>query len=230
METKHIVIIVVVVGIVLAVPLLAGLAKKGQSSAGGPNDPNAMVNIEGIGSTSALGAAIGTGDREKVQAFLDRGANLRDPIKLILPPAPGSELLEGTCSALLFGVLAVEGGKAPVEFLQYLIDNGADVNHRDSWDCVPLFSAVFSVKLSQTGDVARLLLKNGADPNASSRRPGNTALYWAAARGYKEVAEALIEYGADVNVRFRDRTPLSYAKEKGHMDVVQVLLQHGGTE
>ena len=230
METKHIVIIVVVVGIVLAVPLLAGLAKKGQSSAGGPNDPNAMVNIEGLGSASALGAAIEAGDREKVQAFLDRGASLSAPIKLVPPPEPGRELREGTVSAVFFGAVAVEHEKASVDFLQYLIDNGADVNFRDSWDALPLINAVLSAKLSQTGDVARLLLKNGADPNANWIRPGCAALYIAAARGYKEVAEALIEYGADVNVRCKDRTPLSYAKEKGHMDVVQVLLQHGGTE
>lgn len=228
MEAKHIVIIVVVVGVLLAVPLLAGLVKKGQSSAGEPGDPNAMVDIQGIGSVSALGAAIQDGDSEKVKAFLGRGASLRTPIRRI-PSQPGNGPREGTTSALMFGVGAVESGKATTDFLQYLIDNGADVNYRDSWGGFPLILAAGSDRLSQTGDVVRLLLKNGADPNARYENDV-MALHIAAMQGHKADAEVLLESGADANARYKGRTPLSYAKGGGHSDVIQLLLQHGGAE
>lgn len=91
---------------------------------------------------------------------------------------------------------AVEAGKAPTDSLQYLINNGADVNYRDSWGAFPLILATTSDRLSQTGDMVRLLLENGAEPNA----------------------------------RFEGRTPLSIARAQGHTRVVELLLQHGGTE
>lgn len=45
--------------------------------------------------------------------------------------------------------------------------------------------------------------------------------------GKPEIAELLLELGADVNARERDlRTPLHLAANQGHLDVIDVLVQH----
>ncbi len=49
--------------------------------------------------------------------------------------------------------------------------------------------------------IARALVKKGADVNALEQWTGQTALMWAAARNHREMAEFLIESGADVQKR-----------------------------
>ncbi len=46
--------------------------------------------------------------------------------------------------------------------------------------------------------------------------------------GHLEVAKVRFAPGADVNAKDDEgKTPLSYAKEKGHSEVIQFLLGHG---
>src|SRR5689334_10975583 len=74
----------------------------------------------------------------------------------------------------------------------------------------------------------RALLHSGADPNF--RDPlGSTPLHDAAWNGYREIAELLIEYHADVNARHLEAgsTPLHYAIIKDHPEIVELLLDHG---
>lgn len=72
------------------------------------------------------------------------------------------------------------------------------------------------------------LLAKGADVNAKFRY-GATALSYACDRGHLEVVKALVEHGADLNVRdtFYSATPLGWAASKGHVEVVRYLLQKG---
>jgi ankyrin repeat protein len=56
----------------------------------------------------------------------------------------------------------------------------------------------------------------------------NTALILAAEKGYAEVVKALLDKGADINVRSDDgSTALILAAEEGHEDVVKALLDKG---
>ncbi|EGZ22543.1 hypothetical protein PHYSODRAFT_497418, partial [Phytophthora sojae] len=61
------------------------------------------------------------------------------------------------------------------------------------------------------------------------QRPNNcTALYIACEHGHAEVAELLVTHGADIELPDeRGWTPLMAAAWKDHVDVVQLLLQHG---
>jgi ankyrin repeat protein len=60
---------------------------------------------------------------------------------------------------------------------------------------------------------------------------GETALGAAAQTGQREIAEWLIEHGAQVNLRdFNGKTPLRLAMDNNHKDVGYLLWQYGGVE
>ena len=57
---------------------------------------------------------------------------------------------------------------------------------------------------------------------------GSTPLLHAAQFGHSDVAQLLLGYGADTEVRDKyGLKPLSYAEERMHQDIVQLLLFHG---
>jgi len=82
------------------------------------------------------------------------------------------------------------------------------------------------------GDAAEVtaLLDKGADVNAKFRY-GMNALFKAAERGNVEVTKVLLDRGIDINVKdtFYDSTAMSWALDKGHYEVVRLLLQKGAT-
>jgi ankyrin repeat protein len=85
------------------------------------------------------------------------------------------------------------------------------------------------------GDWARRVLE--ADPSQTETRDeflGTTPLIiachrWGTQRGFREVVEALLEAGADVNGRERasGTTPLHWAAEAGNPDLVELLVEKG---
>jgi ankyrin repeat protein len=74
----------------------------------------------------------------------------------------------------------------------------------------------------------KLLLTRGADANAKANN-GGTPLHYAAANGYKDVAELLLASKADVNAKSSGgETPLRLAAD--YKDLAELLRQHGGHE
>jgi ankyrin repeat protein len=103
------------------------------------------------------------------------------------------------------------------------IADGADVNEEDLLAGLPLMAA------AQMGniEIAKLLLANGASVDAKDLT--GTALHAAALAGRLGAAELLIERGADVNAADdRGTTPLQRAAGYGHVDLVELLIRHGG--
>ncbi len=81
------------------------------------------------------------------------------------------------------------------------------------------------------GDMTKMLLEKGANPNIVEREMGQTPLHWAAFRGRKTAAEMLLAHGANVDTRdWYGKTPLSLAKENGHTEMVELLKKHGAKE
>ncbi len=58
---------------------------------------------------------------------------------------------------------------------------------------------------------------------------GKSLLMTASENGYYDIAELLIEYGAEVDRKLLklNYTALGYASENGHIDIVKLLLKNG---
>mmetsp|Transcript_175864 Transcript_175864/g.563848 ORF Transcript_175864/g.563848 Transcript_175864/m.563848 type:complete len:262 (-) Transcript_175864:328-1113(-) len=85
------------------------------------------------------------------------------------------------------------------------------------------------VRRSERGDVAGVLelLRAGAGPSMQDDF-GIAALHGAAKKGHVEVAQLLVDWGADVHAKQRwGETPLHYACKYGRTAVVSLLLAHG---
>ena len=73
-----------------------------------------------------------------------------------------------------------------------------------------------------------MLLAHGAELNAKESKKRQTALMWAVAGKYPEIARALIEHGADVRTPAKDGfTPLLFAARGGDLESARMLLEAG---
>jgi ankyrin repeat protein len=112
------------------------------------------------------------------------------------------------------------------QLCQFLIENGADVNHElEDTGETPLHAATCKANRPAFDLVVKILLKNGADPNRATkpgvetgsfmrdcRTKGETPLHRAAAFGTEETIRMLLEAGAIVDARdMNGETPLSWA-------------------
>ena len=107
------------------------------------------------------------------------------------------------------------------ELANALAERGAFVDSRstNAMKNTPLHAASAGGQLP----LVELLLKRGADPNAT-QEGGWTALHGAAQAGQREMVEALLAGGADVNLRAgNQQTALDMALMKGHQDVASIL-------
>ncbi|KAF7969697.1 hypothetical protein HWV62_26146 [Athelia sp. TMB] len=111
-----------------------------------------------------------------------------------------------------------------IRAVNYLIDNGADVNAAGKKATSrPLLAACLEGQL----EIAQLLLEKGANVNAEGGKYG-TPLQAALARGRIEVAKLLLENGADVNAEGRKYgTALQAASSRGHLELARLLLSKG---
>ena len=130
--------------------------------------------------------------------------------------------------------------------IEVLLKKGAPVN-AVTHGCVTPLACVPSGNL----DLARLLLRYGADPNISTN-DGETPLMTAARGGHHEMVKILLEAGANPDAQlivpplekiecslFIDRsnftfsacqaplTAMAMAAECGHLEVVKLLLEYG---
>ena len=110
------------------------------------------------------------------------------------------------------------------EVLQALVDHGVNVNARNDCNKTAL-SAAFSLR---NEDAVRVILTAGADPNIVDA-DGDTCLHKAVYHAFsKEVIQALIYYGVNVNGRNDyNQTALSLAASKRNEDAISILLTAG---
>ena len=108
--------------------------------------------------------------------------------------------------------------------LQALVSHNANVNATSQENQTAVLLACAYGQDSKT----RVLLDAGADPNIANTH-GNTCLHYAADDDCpKDVLQAIIAHGADVNAQNQmNQTALLLACEKGDTDIITILLNAG---
>ena len=116
------------------------------------------------------------------------------------------------------------------EVLEYMIDQGANVNVRDLAHRTPLH---YAACMNPNAEIMKCLIEGGADINAKDSLANGfdlTPLYYAA--GFNpnvEVTKYLVENGAEANIKNKfGVTPLQYAAQfNSNADVLKFLLENG---
>ncbi|MDQ7825192.1 MAG: ankyrin repeat domain-containing protein [Candidatus Eremiobacteraeota bacterium] len=110
------------------------------------------------------------------------------------------------------------------EVRQILASNASLVNTKDKNGNLPLHCAVHRNNLEMT----KLLLQHRANVNATITGQGIFPLYIASYYGYKDIVEALISSGADINKETADGdTALMGASDQGREEVAALLITRG---
>lgn len=113
-----------------------------------------------------------------------------------------------------------------LQMCKYLVEDlGFDVNSVDTVlgsGMSPLFCAA----LNDDEIVVSYLLEMGADPNKKDPYDGTTPLHKAVFRGSNEIAQLLLEKGANVNEPSSLGSPLVLAAARGKLSTMKILLEH----
>jgi ankyrin repeat protein/truncated hemoglobin YjbI len=108
------------------------------------------------------------------------------------------------------------------EFAALLIRSGADPDAKEWEGHTPLYRA-------STGDVARVLLADGATADLASGPTRGTALHQASRHGHVSVVQALLQHGATIDaLDAKGQTPLRRAVNCRQLLIVRLLVRHGG--
>ena len=111
--------------------------------------------------------------------------------------------------------------------VMWLIEHGADVDVKDSFNVTPLIACLGAVSRREDPrleQIAKALIERGADVNATSDTDHWTPLFFAAQNGQFYLAKYLISCGAKVNVKdLKNCTPLHLAVVGKSLELVQNL-------
>lgn len=121
--------------------------------------------------------------------------------------------------------LHIVAGFGLVELLNVLLNQGLDINDRDSYKNTALHNAA----IHGQKDVVKVLLERGAEVNAKNL-DHNTPLYLAVSCSHDQLIPILLKQGAISNDRCKDDwSPLHKAADNGHVAIAQTLMGHGAS-
>ena len=113
-----------------------------------------------------------------------------------------------------------------IEMVKWLIENGAEVNAKNTKHRTPLHCAS-NLSLFE---VVQYLIENGANVNAKDNgdfTPFHEATLFTTNRS-KEILKYLLENGAQIDAKTKNGlTPLHYASHYGQLDIVKYLIEKG---
>jgi serine/threonine-protein phosphatase 6 regulatory ankyrin repeat subunit B len=126
------------------------------------------------------------------------------------------------------------------DLVEFFIQKGANVNSEaDYWAYAPALYLLWDsksinkwdkVKIADSNqpDIFKLLLDNGANPNAKGRADWSLLHYASETEGYIDMARMLLDKGANPNIRESiGQTPLHLAAEPGFKAIVELLISRG---
>jgi ankyrin repeat protein len=104
----------------------------------------------------------------------------------------------------------------------YWIKNNIEYSFPDSFETIEV-AAFFNLTM--------LLAENLEEANFGSETTKARALFWAARMSSPDCIRVLLQHGTNANSVAIDRqTPLTVSAQYGHLDAVQILLNHSSTE
>jgi hypothetical protein len=114
-----------------------------------------------------------------------------------------------------------------LRMVELLLRLSADPNVKTAGGYTPLYCVANQCQRPGGGDIVRVLVRAGAQVNTAIGAKRCTALHMAARRGNPEVAQALLDCGADLNARDKSGdTPLQRAKNCRKTAVASLLVSH----
>jgi ankyrin repeat protein len=118
-------------------------------------------------------------------------------------------------------MMAING---PIQAVEILLDNGADIAAKDSDGQTALNSTAYNCQT----EIAELLINKGADIE-SKNLWNRTILNAASFYGCTSLVKLLIDKGADIDARGAEegKTPLMWAINEGHTDIAELLVNTG---
>ncbi len=116
--------------------------------------------------------------------------------------------------------LRIAAEKGDIRTAIFLLENGADVNITDANGNTPL---IFMINKTGNLEITKHFIEKGAAVNTQNRT-GETALMYAAWRGYTDIVALLLENRADATLKNgHGETALTLAESKGHSEIVKML-------
>jgi len=117
-----------------------------------------------------------------------------------------------------------------LEIVNALLRRGTDPDLRDAGGHTPLYRVANQCASPAGPEVVRALLRSGADVNARNGVTRATALHMAARRGFVEIAQTLLDCGADREaVDRKGDTPLARALNCRKREVAELLSRRSAS-
>ena len=130
-----------------------------------------------------------------------------------------SQLIAIVAAVVLVGCATTQSPEPPTTKVQV---RGSD---REGELDVPILAAAYNGNI----EAVKQHLAAGTDVNVKGGFADGTPLHYAAANGHKEIAELLIEKGADVKAKDEGgKTPLDVAIQFKELEITNLLRKHGG--
>lgn len=180
----------------------------------------AKIETNSVCASNYLYDIIKDGDNELFKLFVEAGSMLKqrhlslavayqrkEMVRLMLDKGLGiNDEDEYGCTPLI-SILSEFGKEGVLSMVEWLIQNGADVN-QTCMKTTPLFEAADNHFLGEQEQIVRCLIKHKADFNIPCEKFNKTALTHNVGKNRLDMVKALVENGADVNAIDNEGTPL----------------------